>query len=126
MRRFYRNRTLVGILVRRFETGHTAVTDARDPLQVLTMKDAKGTDLAAHRHVPRRRVTERLQECLIVRRGRVRVDLYGAHRKAFARVTLKAGDVFVLRRGGYGIRVLEDAELIEVKNGPYLPDKALL
>ena len=36
---------------------------------------------------------------------------------------LVAGDVVLLARGGHGFEMLEDSELIEVKQGPYAGDK---
>jgi len=34
-------------------------------------------------------------------------------------VILKAGDSILLARGGHKVTVLEDAKIIEVKQGPY-------
>ena len=35
---------------------------------------------------------------------------------------LKAGDVILLIKGGHGFEVLEELEMIEVKQGPYAGD----
>ena len=34
-----------------------------------------------------------------------------------------AGDVVLLARGGHGFEMLEDCEMIEVKQGPYAGEK---
>ncbi len=36
---------------------------------------------------------------------------------------LKAGDVILLIKGGHGFEVLEELEMIEVKQGPYAGDQ---
>ena len=122
---FYKG-TQVGILIRTIRKGSVAVTNGGEPLQLVTLKHPKGSDIAAHTHAPRKRTVQKLQECLIVRKGRVRLDLYAPDGTLFTRVTLKAGDSFILQNGGYGIHLLEDSELLEVKNGPFLDDKVLL
>ena len=122
---FYKG-TQVGILVRTVRKGSVAVTDGSEPLQLVTLKHPKHSYLAAHTHTPRRRIVRTLQECLIVKKGRVRLDLYAPDGTLFTKVTLRAGDSFILQNGGYGIHLLEDSELLEVKNGPFLDDKVLL
>jgi hypothetical protein len=117
---------LVGILLRAFPKGSIPHTDGQEPLQLVTLKHPKGQYLLAHMHKPLKRTTTRLQECLIVRKGRIRIDIYGPDKKMFKKVTLKAGDVFILLNGGYGIHMLEASELIELKNGPFKEDKVLL
>ena len=36
---------------------------------------------------------------------------------------LNAGDVILLAAGGHGFEMLEDSEIIEVKQGPYAGDQ---
>ena len=67
-----------------------------------------------------------MQECIIVKKGKIRVDLYGPDKKMFKKVVLKTGDLLILLNGGYGIHILEDAEMIELKNGPFVEDKVLI
>lgn len=62
------------------------------------------------------------QEALFVRKGRVRVDLYTEGRAPLTQRVLGAGDVILLAGGGHGFEVLEDCEMIEVKQGPYAGD----
>lgn len=113
----------VGILLRSLARGTTAVTDRREPLQLVSLRHPGGTTVSAHMHARRTRVTTGLQECVIVKTGRIRLELYSPSGTMFRRITLKAGDAFILQRGGYGIQFLEASEVLEVKNGPYLDDK---
>lgn len=76
-----------------------------------------------HDHNPVQRTIEWTQETLFVRSGRVRLDIYapGERRYLGSRV-LQAGDIVLLAHGGHGFRMLEDAEMVEVKQGPYSGD----
>lgn len=121
----YKNK-LVGILLSSFPKGSIPQTDDREPLQLVTLKHSKGKYLLAHTHRPIKRQTAKLQECLVVKKGRIRIDLYGPDKKMFKKLNLKTGDLFILLNGGYGIHILEDAEMIELKNGPFIEDKVLI
>lgn len=122
---FYKKK-LVGILLRRLAKGSVPVTDGKEPLQLVTLKHPKGAYLKAHTHKPKKRVTARLQECLIMKKGSAKIDLYGIDKKKFKTISLREGETYILMYGGYGIHVIKDAEMIEVKNGPFLEDKVLL
>ena len=70
-----------------------------------------------HNVVPRQ--VELTQEVLIVRSGVVRVDLYDDNKQYLESRIIREGDVCLLAHGGHGFKVLEHAEMIEVKQGPY-------
>lgn len=126
MEKIYYKKTLVGIRISKLQKGTVPATPRGEPLQLLMLKHPAGSYLRAHFHIPRKRVTHRLQECLMVKRGEIRVDLYGPDHKPFRRISLKEGELFILLRGGYGIHIKKDAELIEAKNGPFKEDKILI
>jgi hypothetical protein len=121
----YKNK-VVGLLVRSIKQGSLPVTAGHEPLQVVTLKHPKGKYLVAHTHKPVERKTSRMQECLMVKKGRVRIELYAPDKKMFKKIILKTGDFFILQNGGIGIHVLKDAEVVEFKNGPFVEDKILL
>jgi len=121
----YKNK-LAGIFLRSFPNGSIPQTDGKEPLQLVTLKHSKGKYLLAHTHKPIKRQINKLQECLVIKKGKIRIDLYGSDKKMFKKLTMKAGDAFILLNGGYGIHILEDAEMIELKNGPFIEDKVLL
>ena len=62
------------------------------------------------------------QEVLFIRRGRLRVDFYSSDRDYLRSYVLEGGDVVLLASGGHGFEVLEEVEMIEVKQGPYTGD----
>lgn len=117
---------LIAIRVRKLKNGANPLTEPNEPLQVLAHKRQAGKKTPAHFHLPRRRVTQTLQECLIVIKGRIKIDLYGIHKKRFKSIYLSAGDVIIFMDGGHAVHILEDTELIEVKNGPFVEDKVML
>jgi len=126
MEKIFHKKTLIGIRFGKMPKGTVPVTQESQPLQMLTLKHQKGTYLKAHMHKSKKRVTKNLQECLIVLKGRIKIDLYGKDKKLFKSIFLNQGQVFILLSGGYGIHVMKDAELIEVKNGPFIEDKILI
>lgn len=49
----------------------------------------------------------------------MRVDFYDEYEDYLESRDLKAGDIILLVSGGHGFQVLEDVEMVEVKQGPY-------
>ncbi len=74
-------------------------------------------------HNPVRREVQYTQETLFIRRGQLRVDFYSEDRDYLESRVLQSGDVILLIRGGHGFQVLEELEMIEVKQGPYAGDQ---
>jgi len=75
--------------------------------------------IVPHVHNLVERKVELTQEVLIVRSGVVRVDFYDDNRTYLESRVIKRGDIILLAHGGHGFKVLEPAEMIEVKQGPY-------
>lgn len=87
--------------------------------QVGIIKHAKGGRIKPHYHNELARRVVYTQEVLVIRRGSLRVDLYDAQLKFLRVVLLTEGDVIFLISGGHGFEMLEDCEMLEVKQGPY-------
>jgi hypothetical protein len=62
------------------------------------------------------------KEVLIVRKGKLRVDFYQDDRTYIESHVIDEGDVILLAYGGHGFEVIEDCEMIEIKQGPFLGD----
>jgi mannose-6-phosphate isomerase-like protein (cupin superfamily) len=86
-------------------------------LAFMSHKKGKVIDAHVHNHNPREVVFT--QEVLIIRKGKLRVDFYSDEREYLESRILEAGDVILLASGGHGFEVIEDLEMIEVKQGPY-------
>ncbi|MFH1088348.1 MAG: hypothetical protein V1719_00725 [Patescibacteria group bacterium] len=109
----------------KFEEGTKPLTDERWPLQVISLKHPKGKVLAAHCHRDTQRVTESLMEMLLVLTGRARITIY-YHQMPLETVELSASQGVMIVDGGIGIDVLEDAGMMEFKNGPFIEDKIII
>ncbi|MDD5050828.1 MAG: hypothetical protein PHV93_03775 [Candidatus Pacebacteria bacterium] len=120
------NGECIGVLLTSLPDGSKPLTDGKEALQVVTLKHKAGSVLKAHMHEPKRRETQGLQECLFVKSGRVALDLFWIDKTFVKKIELKAGDFFILQKGGIAITIIENAELIEAKNGPFVEDKILI
>lgn len=87
--------------------------------QVAYMHHPAGKDIDAHVHNLVHRNVVLTQEVLFIKRGKLRVDFYDDYEDYLESTTLEAGDVLLLISGGHGFSVLEDVEMVEVKQGPY-------
>ena len=52
----------------------------------------------------------------------MRVDFYDSQYNYLESTVLHGGDVVLLASGGHGFTMLEETEIIEVKQGPYAGD----
>jgi len=59
------------------------------------------------------------QEVLFIKKGRLIVNFYTTGKKHIESRELNEGDVIFLCSGGHGFKMLEDTEMVEVKQGPY-------
>ncbi|MBX7044074.1 MAG: hypothetical protein K1X85_14350 [Ignavibacteria bacterium] len=83
------------------------------------MNHPAGKKIEPHVHNPVSREVLYTQEVLIIKRGRLRVDFYNDDQEYLESRTIGAGDIILLATGGHGFEVLEDIEMVEVKQGPY-------
>lgn len=91
--------------------------------QLAYMNRPNGYVIQPHVHNPVTREVEYTKEVLFIRSGRLRIDFYGDNQTYLESRILQAGDVVLLARGGHGFEMLEDCEIIEVKQGPYAGDR---
>lgn len=88
--------------------------------QLAYMRHPAGKIIEAHVHNPILREVHYTQEVLFIKQGKVRVDFYDEQQSFMKSRILSAGDVILLSMGGHGFEVLEELEMIEVKQGPYV------
>jgi hypothetical protein len=87
--------------------------------QLAYMKRPTGYVIQPHIHNSVRREVLYTKEVLFIKSGIVRADFYNDDRKYLGSTTLASGDVILLAFGGHGFHIIEEAEIIEVKQGPY-------
>ena len=79
--------------------------------------------IAPHVHNPIDRKVHFTKEVLFIKSGVVRVDFYSDSQAYLESRVLHPGDVVLLAYGGHGFEMIEEAEIIEVKQGPYAGDQ---
>lgn len=90
--------------------------------QVAYMHHPTGKVIDAHIHNLIHRNVVLTQEVLFIKKGLLRVDFYDEYEDYLESRKLHAGDIILLVSGGHGFEVLEEVEMIEVKQGPYTGD----
>ena len=87
------------------------------------MNRPKGYIIDPHYHNHIERNITITQEVLYIKSGVVRVDFYTNTNTYLESKILYTGDVILLAAGAHGFEIIEEAEIIEVKQGPYNQDK---
>jgi len=87
------------------------------------MNHPNGYVIPPHVHNPVKREVHFTKEVLFIRSGKLRVDFYDDSKSYLESRILESGDVILLAHGGHGFEMLEDTEIIEVKQGPYAGDE---
>ena len=88
--------------------------------QLAYMDNPAGRVIAPHVHNPSPRQVEQTGEVLIIRSGRLLVELFRQDKSPLAEVVLGPGDVVLLCGSPHGFKVLERCQMVEIKQGPYL------
>lgn len=116
---------LLAIIVRADYRGHGISFFTPDAFsqQLAHMRRPAGYVIEPHVHNEVIREVQLTLEVLFIRRGRVRVDFYTEGREYVESRVLGSGDVVLLAAGGHGFEMLEETEIIEVKQGPYTGDR---
>jgi len=102
--------------------GVNFITPSDFSQQLAYIKHPEGHLIEAHRHNLINRKVFYTQEVLIIKKGKLQVDLYDEDNNYLESRVLESGDVILLASGGHGFKVLEELEMYEVKQGPYVGD----
>ncbi len=115
-----KNKTLAIIIRNNYVCGGVDfITPSEYSQQVAYMHHSEGKVIDAHIHNLVHRNVVLTQEVLFVKKGILRVDFYDEYEDYLESRDLYAGDIILLVSGGHGFTVLEEVEMIEVKQGPY-------
>ena len=101
------------------EPGVTFFTPNEYSQQLAYMKHPTGKIIIPHVHNPVPREVTFTSEVLIIRKGKLRVDFYHENKEYFGSKILGPNDIILLVSGGHGFEVLEELEMVEIKQGPY-------
>jgi hypothetical protein len=112
---------LVSIIIRReFEPSETTFVTSPDlAQQVGFVVYPAGGVIKRHIHMNVNRQNVSSSEALIIRQGRLEIDIYDQDKNLLATRELSQGDFVLMVSGGHGFRILEKTILLEIKLGPY-------
>ena len=83
----------------------------------------KGYIIEPHIHNIKLREINLTQEVLYIKSGKVRIDFFNFKLDYLESKIVTIGDVVLLASGGHGFEFLEESEIIEIKQGPYIGDE---
>jgi len=113
---------LFAIIVRRQfrkKSGINFFTSKEATQQFGFMKHKKNHFIKPHKHNKRLTRILRTTEVILLLKGTLRVDFYNDKNKYLFSKKINERDIIMLIHGGHGFKVLKNAEMIEVKQGPY-------
>lgn len=115
-----KNKLLAMILRNNYnEDGVKFLTPDEYSQQIAYMHHPEGKVIDAHIHNLVHRNVVLTQEVLFIKKGKLRVDFYDDYQDYLESCILNEGDTILLASGGHGFKVIEEVEMIEVKQGPY-------
>ena len=112
---------LLAIIIKKSysENGISFFTPNEFSQQLAFMKHFPGKIIEPHIHNLVNREVQYTKEVLFIRKGKIRVDFFNDKKDYLFSHLLSTGDVILLSEGGHGFEILEETEMIEVKQGPY-------
>ena len=119
------NKEILALIIRNSfsKDGIEFFTSNDNALQVGYMNRPKKYSIKPHVHYQIPRTVNTLQEVLFIKTGKIRVDFYDDNKNYLFSKILSKGDFIILISSGHGFFMLEESEIIEVKQGPYMEDK---
>jgi hypothetical protein len=102
------------------QDGIKFLTNDDETIQLGYMKRPKNYVIDPHRHIKTKREIYDTNEVLFVKSGLVRVNFFNDDNSFINEVIIEKGDTILLCNGAHGFDFIEESELIEVKQGPYV------
>ncbi|MBT3293298.1 hypothetical protein HN512_02810 [Candidatus Peregrinibacteria bacterium] len=102
--------------------GVNFLNNPEDSLQIGLMERPTGYKVEPHLHPSRSIPIERVSEFLYIEKGKVKATVTDEEWNVLGEHELSEGDFLLFLRGGHSVEVIEEARMIEVKQGPFLGD----
>ena len=120
--RYIFNGTVYGEVIRAgARVSHSTFVSAPDSsMQMGLLAHGAGFVEVPHVHKEIPRTIKDLQQFLVVQRGVIAIDFFADDGTLLRSVEMRAGDAILLMNGGHSLRVIEDAQCVSVKQGPFL------
>lgn len=114
------NKVMAIVIKKEYKSkGIDFISNDEDFFQIATMGHDKGHIIIPHFHNIIQRDVTLTSEALIIRKGKIKVDLFESFSLCHSFV-LVSGDILVLLSGGHGFEMLEQTDMVEIKQGPFL------
>jgi hypothetical protein len=116
------NNQIIAIIIRKnySNKGITFFTPDDFSQQLAYMSHSKGKIIDPHIHNIVKREVLYTKEVLFIKKGKIKTDFYTDAQEYICSRILETGDIILLASGGHGFEMLEDTEMFEVKQGPYV------
>lgn len=105
------------------EKGVKFLTPEESSMQLAYMAHPSGKKIPLHFHNEVERTITLTQEVFFIKKGKVRVNFFSKSQEYLESHVLSSGDILLQVCGGHSFEILEDLEMVEVKQGPYLGNK---
>ena len=99
--------------------GLSFVTQNSDYIQAGLWNYKKGTALATHYHNYYERVSHRTSEVVYEIEGKVECTVFTEEGELIWKGILNKGQLIIQLQGAHKYKIIEDAVVVETKNGPY-------
>ena len=118
------NKNLLAVIVRSAFSydGAKFITENHITQQVAHLSYKSGHKIRSHFHQPWQRSVMNTLEVLIIKSGRIRVDFYSSLGVYYFSKILSEKDTIIFISEGHGFEILEDVDMLEIKQGPYIKD----
>lgn len=95
-------------------------SEPSETLQIGSMMWSAGHHIQGHKHLSHPRRVEFSNEAIFITKGKVQINFLDDLGNTLLSRVLGEGDVILLMDGGHSFDIIEDARMIEVKQGPYV------
>ena len=107
----------------RKKKGISFFTKQNSNQQIGYMNHSKNHIIKPHLHLKRLTKILLTSEVIILQKGKLRVDFYNNKKKYLFSIYLNKNEIIMLVHGGHGFKVIKDAQMLEIKQGPFLMSK---
>lgn len=94
-------------------------TSNEQEFQIASFKLNKSEVILRHYHKKQERKINKTSEVIILNKGNILLSVYDLNLNKIEEVLIEPGDIIAMFDGGHELTIIEDAEFIEVKQGPY-------
>lgn len=118
----YHKDKIVAIILKekKLPAGSNFVTEEDNDFQVGLHKRPKGHKFIPHVHSNKKMVKlKTLQEFLYIQKGKVKITFYDNEGQKITHKMLRQNEAVLIISAGQGLDVLEDAQILEIKQGPF-------